>query len=330
LTALIDFVIKTPAEKKLSGRRYLVGFQPERQNGKHMKLFTPTTLKISAIGLKNLLNVDWMEGNFYFIAEEAYQKNDTIFHISLKKGFLFCLGEFFYSDYLKPHNVILGFPENNKELYFELYTGISQLLEFLRYHKLNVRAKDNEISIYIEKLLVEYEESEISRIGSKEYIDYLTNTWNMLLNENANELEKLKPLYAANYAERVFHDRELCEYISTNFQQSGFGWGEYNIASSEIPKQWVERIKWPRWVERAVIARDRGDCAICGKHLVDQAEENNIDHIVALSIGGTNDLVNLQLTCPVCNKKKSSKLQAVNSSIPSYLGRIVSRTAYNH
>jgi hypothetical protein len=290
-----------------------------------MRLFTPTALKISAIGLKNLQDQNWMEGNFYFIAEEAYQNNTNIFHKTIKKGFLFCLGESFYSDYLKPHNIIDGFPENNEELYFDLYSGISQLLEFLKYHNLKVYDKDKELSIYIDEVLFEYEETEISRIGSEEYTSYLTDMWKLLLKENAIELEKLKLLYAGNYAERVFHDRELCEYISTNLQQSGFGWGEYNIASSENPKKWIERIKWPIWVERAVIARDRGDCAICGKHLVFEAEENNIDHIVALSVGGTNDLVNLQLTCPLCNKKKSTKLQAVNSSIPSYLGSIVSR-----
>lgn len=290
-----------------------------------MRLFTPSALKISAIGLKNLQDENWMEGNFYFIAEEAYQKNTNMFHKTIKNGFLFCLGETFYSDYLKPHNIITGFPEKNEELYFDLYIGLSQLIEFLKYHNLKVHDKDKELSKYIDEVLVEYEEAEISMIDSEESVDYLTGIWKLLLNENAIELEKLKPLYAGNYAERVFHDRELCEYISTNLQQSGFGWGEYNAASSEHPKKWIERSSWPRWVERAVIARDRGDCAICGKHLVFEAEENNIDHIVALSVGGTNDLVNLQLTCPLCNKKKSIKLQAVSSSIPSYLGSIVSR-----
>ena len=197
-----------------------------------MRLFTPTALKISAIGLKNLQDQNWMEGNFYFIAEEAYQNNTNIFHKTIKKGFLFCLGESFYSDYLKPHNIIDGFPENNEELYFDLYSGISQLLEFLKYHNLKVYDKDKELSIYIDEVLFEYEETEISRIGSEEYTSYLTDMWKLLLKENAIELEKLKLLYAGNYAERVFHDRELCEYISTNLQQSGFGWGEYNIASS--------------------------------------------------------------------------------------------------
>lgn len=290
-----------------------------------MRLFTPTALKISAIGLESLQDASWMEGNFYFIAEEAYEKNPQIFHKTIKKGFLFCLGEAFYSNYLRPHNIIDGFPGKNEDLYFGLYTGLIQLFEFANYHNLKVRDKDKELSKYIDELLIEYEKTEIQRIGSQEYTDYLTSIWKMILEDNIIELDKLKSLYAENYANRVFHDRELCEYISTNLQQSGFGWGEYLTAASETPKQWIKRFKMPKWVERAVVARDRGDCAICGKHLVYEAEENNIDHIVALSIGGTNDLVNLQLACPSCNRKKSNKMQAVKSSIPLYLGRIISK-----
>lgn len=290
-----------------------------------MRLFTPTALKIHAIGLESLQNASWMEGNFFFIAEEAYEKNRHIFNKTIKNGFLFCLGEAFYSNYLRPHNVIDGFPQKNEDLYFDLYYGLTQLFDFAKYHNLEVCHKDKELSKYIDNLLAEYEKTEIQGIGSQEYMDYLTSMWKTILEDNIGVLDKLKSLYAENYANRVFHDRELCEYISTNLQQSGFGWGDYLATSSGTPKQWIKRYKVPKWAERAVVARDRGDCAICGKHLVYEAEENNIDHIVALSIGGTNDLVNLQLTCPSCNKRKSNKIKSVKSSIPLYLGRIISK-----
>jgi len=290
-----------------------------------MKLFTPTALKISAIGLERLQDASWMEGNFYFVAEEVYKNNHQIFHKTVQRGFLFCLGESFFSDYLRPHNIIDGFPENNEELYLDLYIGLFQLFEFANYHNLEVHNKDKELSEYIDELLIEFEKTEIMRIGSQEYTNYLTTIWKMILEDNKTALDNLKSLYAENYANRVFHDRELCEYISTNLQQSCFGWGEYLKATSETPKQWVKRLKLPKWAERAVVARDRGVCAICGKPLVSEAEENNIDHIVALSIGGTNDLVNLQLSCPLCNREKSNKIKAVKSSIPAYLGRIITK-----
>lgn len=188
-----------------------------------------------------------------------------------------------------------------------------------------MRNKDKELSEYIDELLIEYEKTGIQRIGTQEYIDHLTTIWKMTLDGNNTALENLKSLYAENYANRVFHDRELCEYISTNLQQSGFGWGDYLTATSEIPNQWINRSKLPKWAERAVIARDRGDCDICGKHLVFEAEANNIDHIIALSIGGTNDLLNLQLSCPSCNREKSNQIKAVKSSISPYLGRIITK-----
>lgn len=45
-------------------------------------------------------------------------------------------------------------------------------------------------------------------------------------------------------------------------------------------------------------------CAIC---FCDVSSNYHIDHVVAISKGGTNDEANLQLTCPSCNVRKSDK-----------------------
>jgi len=51
--------------------------------------------------------------------------------------------------------------------------------------------------------------------------------------------------------------------------------------------------------------RDGFGCAVCGN-----PDQNlQIDHIVPLSKGGTNDLGNLQLLCPACNMTKSDRLE---------------------
>ena len=44
-------------------------------------------------------------------------------------------------------------------------------------------------------------------------------------------------------------------------------------------------------------------CACCQKELA----EYQLDHIIALSNGGSNDDLNIQLLCPLCNGKKSDK-----------------------
>lgn len=45
-------------------------------------------------------------------------------------------------------------------------------------------------------------------------------------------------------------------------------------------------------------------CTIC---FCDISDDYHVDHVVALSKGGSNDIANLQLTCPSCNVKKSNK-----------------------
>jgi 5-methylcytosine-specific restriction endonuclease McrA len=51
--------------------------------------------------------------------------------------------------------------------------------------------------------------------------------------------------------------------------------------------------------------RDGFGCAICGV-----PDPNlQVDHVVPVSKGGTNELSNLQLLCPACNMTKSDKLE---------------------
>ena len=55
----------------------------------------------------------------------------------------------------------------------------------------------------------------------------------------------------------------------------------------------------PAAVKRAVLIRDNNSCVKCG------ATENlHIDHEIALSRGGSNDVDNLQVLCRDCNLRK--------------------------
>lgn len=133
----------------------------------------------------------------------------------------------------------------------------------------------------------------------------------------AKELKELKLKYAEVFAERVFHDRVLCEFISKLVILIGF---DDTYEDGEKPKKWVDRITIPSWAKKAIISRDRGNCADCGKNLTQELEDNyHIDHILPLSKGGTNDVSNLQILCEPCNLTKSNNPIPVKSSIPKYL-----------
>ena len=55
----------------------------------------------------------------------------------------------------------------------------------------------------------------------------------------------------------------------------------------------------PAAVKRAVLIRDNNSCVKCGA-----AENLHIDHEIALSRGGSNDIDNLQVLCKDCNLRK--------------------------
>jgi len=74
---------------------------------------------------------------------------------------------------------------------------------------------------------------------------------------------------------------------------------------------------WNKWLQEALVYREKGCCANCGCDLsgiIAIKNKINIDHIVPLTKGGTNDPTNLQILCSTCNKKKyNSNSEAGNN-----------------
>lgn len=54
----------------------------------------------------------------------------------------------------------------------------------------------------------------------------------------------------------------------------------------------------------ALLERDGNICAWCGREMLGNTQ---IDHVVPLCRGGTNDLKNLQVLCETCNLQKGDK-----------------------
>lgn len=53
-----------------------------------------------------------------------------------------------------------------------------------------------------------------------------------------------------------------------------------------------------------LLHRQEGKCVYCS---VGIEAKFNLDHIVAIAVGGKNEDSNIQLLCPTCNRKKHIK-----------------------
>ena len=62
------------------------------------------------------------------------------------------------------------------------------------------------------------------------------------------------------------------------------------------------RINIPQSVREYVLQRNKFQCQSCGKK--EKETQLNIDHIVSLAKGGSNDISNLQVLCKRCNSQK--------------------------
>ncbi len=65
-------------------------------------------------------------------------------------------------------------------------------------------------------------------------------------------------------------------------------------------------------VQRQVEARAGQRCEYCRMHQSLQGASFHVEHIVPISLGGTDDLDNLAWACPGCNLKKSNRVTATD------------------
>ncbi|MDN5053058.1 HNH endonuclease signature motif containing protein [Aliarcobacter butzleri] len=116
----------------------------------------------------------------------------------------------------------------------------------------------------------------------------------------------------------LFEDRNLMKNFSISVSKL-----IQKIKKQQYPKFLADdgKIKrysnWNKWLQEALFYREKGRCANCGCDLSGTIAINNkinIDHIIPLTKGGTNDPTNLQILCSTCNKKKyNSSSEAGNN-----------------
>jgi hypothetical protein len=74
---------------------------------------------------------------------------------------------------------------------------------------------------------------------------------------------------------------------------------------------------WPKWLEQLLLNRHAGRCYYCPKVVASSAlvsSDYDIDHVVPIAQGGTNDPTNLVIACKECNGDKGADLISVADS----------------
>jgi hypothetical protein len=287
------------------------------------RIYVPLSLKLHAYGLSRLHDPNWTGCDLFDRLKQHVRgriEPVDMLRKTLRKGLLYHLGLWIQEDYFENDGYLLE--QELKDEYRAWY--LEDAVESIT--RLNDKHEDSK-SVRKAKTLLEKIDDLYSGDDDRKYFDFLeseegieaiVDCYARLHEEFESVMPDLYSAYAWDYAERVFHDRQLCAFISELLVTIGFD-GMDSPPDTE-PQQWIDRVAWPEWALKAVRARDRGCCASCQKDIsLELAEEENIDHIVPLSRGGTNDLVNLQLLCRPCNLEKYNKEQTVKSSIPSYL-----------
>jgi len=132
---------------------------------------------------------------------------------------------------------------------------------------------------------------------------------------NSKQFPEIKLAYSMAIADRILHDRQTSAFLVTLLVRLA------PTDKSQQPQKFVRRMRLPKHVERIVIARDRGKCSYCDVNItIELLARPHIDHIVPLSKGGCNDIVNLQLCCESCNLQKGNRELDLKSSVPRYNG----------
>lgn len=72
-----------------------------------------------------------------------------------------------------------------------------------------------------------------------------------------------------------------------------------------MSKRVVPRVLREQWLP-VLLAEQGHKCPYCGEPLADDGKGVHIDHVLALSKGGTDERDNLQATCAGCNLSKAS------------------------
>ncbi len=277
------------------------------------EIITSIALKLHAFGLGRIHDPNWTGLVLFYYVKDHWKELEKPFDLLLKthrQGLLYKIGLLLFREYF----LEIEHPESLSVEY--RYWYLADLVELLTASGANISEcpLKRAIDLVAQIDSIDFSSDEPKYWRSLRNGKTISSIQSLIEGEGAR-LSALAPLYASVYAERVFHDRQLCEYIGRLLVTIGFDGSTFD---DETPRQWMSRPKnWPTWVIGTVLSRDRGFCANCNVSITSELlAPRNIDHIVPLARGGTNDLCNLQLLCSRCNNRKRANCLDVRSSVP--------------
>jgi hypothetical protein len=178
-------------------------------------LYIPFALKLHAFGLSRLQDGEWCGTILYDNAKRPYrgrQEPRWLFQRPVSDGFLFQLGIWLFDEYLEPwdSDYFIRRTIDFWHEYFEDY------LKILMFHGVTLSdplvEKGNALLRYMDELFNAGENGFYSAASKNRRA--ICKQVEVLRTAFSEKLEQLKAFYAQDYAERVFHDRQLCGYIA--------------------------------------------------------------------------------------------------------------------
>ena len=90
--------------------------------------------------------------------------------------------------------------------------------------------------------------------------------------------------------------------LATLWTADGANWLMLHTRPNERRIHPTERVAWPQGLKQELMRRQNNTCAYCGNRKT--AGTLEIDHVVPVVRGGSNDKSNLQVICAPCNQRK--------------------------
>jgi hypothetical protein len=178
-------------------------------------LYIPFALKLHAFGLSRLQDGEWCGTILYDNAKRPYrgrQEPRGLFRRPVSDGFLFHLGIWLFDEYLEPWDSDY-FIRRTIDFWYEYF---EDYLKILMFHGVALSdplvEKGNALLRYMDELFNAGENGFYSAASKNRRA--ICKQVEVLRTAFSEKLEQLKAFYAQDYAERVFHDRQLCGYIA--------------------------------------------------------------------------------------------------------------------